>query len=520
MAKIRELIKSIKEQDKSGDKMTLKEYISYAVANFGFGTLGVMSGGYLMLFYTAIGIDVAAAGSIVAATKIWDSVNDPICATIIDNCNSSKGKFKRFLTPLVPFLSILSVLMFIDPPTSSSSIKIVICSTVYVIWETINTFVSISFQSMQAVISRDLQERSNYITFANLGGKLSGAIPGLIPVLFDIATKHMAQSTFYTLCAVFFGALGCAGAMFSVNLKERIITPHKKQHFYHNFVTFFKNKQMILLWSANLSNIISSVGWTASSFFFIYSIGKYSVQTLVWTICGTPTFIVMMLAPIFLKHFKPRKIVIFNNLLGAACMAIMYVAGMAVGYASIAGIVIIIVMNFISSIPSGVSGIAANICSINTFDYTEWKTGDRAEATTYVVTGMLNKWIGALGAFIAGILLKKVGFVEADASSITQSTKDYLFLFYTIFQAVGMALSSIPYFFYKIDGKVLETVKADLDARRAAIAGGEAGESGSAEEVAEADAAVDSDTDREDSALPPQDDTDSAEDGSGDKDDE
>lgn len=465
MAKIRELVKSIKAQDKSGDKMTLKEYISYAVAHFGFGTLGVMSGGYLMLFYTAIGIDVAAAGTIVAVTKIWDSINDPICAMVIDNSNSPKGKFKRFLSPLIPFLSILSVLMFIDPPTNSMSIKIIICSTVYVIWETINTFCSISFQSMQAVMSSDLQERSNYITFANLGGKLSGAIPGLIPVVFDIATKHMAQSTFYTCCSVFFGLLGCAAAMFCVNLKERVIAPKQKQHFYHNFVTFFKNKQMLLLWSANLSNIIASVGWTASSFFFIYSIGKYSVQTLVWTICGTPTFIVMMLAPLFLKKFQPRKIVIFNNLLGAACLVVMYLGGMAAGYASTVGIAIIIVMNFISSIPSGVSGIAANICMINTFDYTEWQTGDRAEATTFVVTGMLNKWIGAIGAFVAGILLKKVGFVEGDGVILAQSTKDYLFLFYTLFQAAGLVLSSIPYFFYKIEGGLLDKVKADLDER-------------------------------------------------------
>ena len=312
-------------------------------------------------------------------------------------------------------------------------------------------------------MSSDLQERSNYITFANLGGKLSGAIPGLIPVVFDIATKHMAQSTFYTYCAIVFGVLGCAGAMFTVNLKERVVAPKKKQHFYHNFVTFFKNKQMLLLWSANLSNIISSVGWTAASFFFIYSIGKYSVQTLVWTICGTPTFIVMLLAPLFLKRFKPRKIVIFNNLLGALCMTLMYLGGKTVGYSSVAGIVIIIVMSFISSIPSGVSGIASNICSINTFDYTEWQTGDRAEATTFVITGMLNKWIGALGAFIAGIMLKKVGFVEGDGVILAQATKDSLFLFYTLFQAAGMALSTIPYFFYKIEGQLLDKVKADLD---------------------------------------------------------
>jgi len=470
MGSLREKIASIKNQSGGGDRMTLKEYVSYAIAHFGFGTLGVMSGGYLMLFYTAIGIDVAAAGSIVAVTKIWDSINDPICATIIDNGRGKRGKFRPFLAPLVPFLAVLSVLMFLDPPTDSLRLKIIACSLVYMVWETINTFCGISFQSMQAVMSADLNERSNYITFANLGGKLAGALPGLIPVAFDISKKYMQESSFYSICAVIFAVLGCAAALFSGNLKERVRAPKNKQRIYHNFVAFFKNKQMLLLWSANLANIISAVGWTSSSFFYIHSIGKFSVQTLVWTLTGTPTFLVMMLSPIFLKRFSPRKIVIFNNLLNAACLAAMYFSGMAVGYAGTAGIALIVIFNLIASIPSGVSGIASNICFINTFDYTEWKTGDRAEATTFVVTGILNKWVGALGTFVAGLLLKKAGFVDAPDVILSQPVKDSLFLFYSVFQAIGLVLSAIPYFFYKIEGPMLERVKRELDERRVSAA--------------------------------------------------
>ena len=477
MAKLKDTIAEVRAREQEEGRLSVKEYISYAVSNFGFGSLGVMSGGYLLQFYAAIGIAVDKAGAVIAASRVWDLVNDPIIATIIDRGKTGgpgrRGKFTRWLAPLVPFYTVAAILMFINPPVGGVSAKIAVCFAAYFIYEIFSTFAGVSFQSMQAVMSPLLDERSNYITFGNLGDKLKGALPGLIPVAFDLLTKGggarapmLRESTFYTLCAVFFCGIGGAAAMFSKNLKERVFAPKQGQRLLDNFATFFKNKYYLLLWTANLANLISAVGWTAAPFYYMHSVGNYGVQTLVWTVTGIPTFLVMLLSPLFLKRFAPRRVVIFNKLLSAGCQIAMYFACGAAGYASPLGIALLIGFFLISSIPGGVADVANNICNINTFDYTEWETGERAEATTFVVGGMLNKGVNSLGPLIAGVLLARAGFESGENVVFSQFTKDRMFLYYTVFPAVGTLLSAIPYFFYKLEGPLLDKVQADLAERR------------------------------------------------------
>jgi len=323
---------------------------------------------------------------------------------------------------------------------------------------------------MGAVMSRDINERTNYVTIGSLGGTLSGALPGLIPVLFDllVITGKIGEANYYTSGAVIFCTIGGIMAMFSKNLKERVVVP-PQEHFWDSFVTFFKNKQLILLWLTNIPNILAKVGWGTSAFFFMHSLGNWSWQTLIWTITGAPGLIVQALSPIFIKRFRPSHIVIFTNLLSAACMIIMYFSASAVGYTSKPGIFLLIAFTFITAIPGGVKNNAAGVCSLNTHDYTEWKFGKRAEATSMVVTGVLNKGIEGIGALVLGYMLEFIGFVEGEGVMQSQRTKDWLFICYIIFPAIATLLSTIPYFFFKMDGKRFEEIKAELDERRNAL---------------------------------------------------
>ena len=65
--------------------------------------------------------------------------------------------------------------------------------------------------------------------------------------------------------------------------------------------------------------------------------------------------------------------------------------------------------------------------------------------------------------------LARAGFVSGENVVFSQYTKDAMFLYYTMFPAVGTLLSAIPYFFYKIEGPLLDKVQADLAQRRAAV---------------------------------------------------
>jgi Na+/melibiose symporter-like transporter len=98
-SKLKDTIAEIRAREQEEGRLSVKEYVSYALAQFGFGSLGVMSGGYLMQFYVAIGIAVDKAGALMAASRVWDMVNDPIIATVIDKGKGRTGKFSRWLAP-------------------------------------------------------------------------------------------------------------------------------------------------------------------------------------------------------------------------------------------------------------------------------------------------------------------------------------------------------------------------------------------------------------------------------------
>ncbi|MDR0883543.1 MAG: MFS transporter [Oscillospiraceae bacterium] len=468
MGKMQEIVAEIRENERNPEKMKLKEYISYALGSFSFRSMSKMCTDYILDFYLSIGLSNKQSGMIASLTKIWDAINDPIAATIIDNRNSPKGRFKPYITPLVPLLAVMSVLMFFNPPTQTPWIKILWCVLVYICWETTNTFSSVSFQAIATVMSADQNERTNYFTIGGIGEKIADALPGLIPAVFAVVVgeEKGKASLFYGVCAVVFGVLGCSAGLFTTNLKERIAPEAKPQHVWDSFLIFFRNKQLLILWSSNISWAVSVIGWSVGIQFFRDAVGNYGIQTLLWTLTGLPAFFVSWLSPFFLKRFKPSHIVIFNNFVNAGSMLLMYIIVKNIGYATTPGIAAIVAFSLIASIPSGVSGIAARICQVNTFDYVELETGQRAEATSLVAVGMLTKGVEALGKFLFGFALDAIGYDAALGVDNSIAAKDGLFLFWAIFPAVGTLISTIPYFFFKLEGKNYEDVMAKLKARK------------------------------------------------------
>lgn len=461
MGKISDILEQIRQNEQDPEKMKLREYIGFALGELSYGSIGKLASDYLLPFYTAIGMSPGRAASIIGATKAWDAVNDPISATIIDSRKPGKhGRFKPFLAPLIPFMSLLSVLMFIRPPAQGTGM-LVWCFLTYAVWETVNTFSKISFQAIGTVMSANQQERMLYSTVGGIGSKLSGMIPGLIPFAYDIVVGGSQDSiSFFTICAILFGIIGLVG-IFTKDLKERIAPPQKQDHFWDNFVTFFKNKELILLWATDLWRFADAA---QATLFYMHALGKMSIQGLQWTLAGIPNFITTALAPWFLKKFSPVRVMIGTHVANSLCYFALYFVGKAVGYTSAAGIVSILFFTVAAWIPFGIRDVAKKILTMNTFDYTAAKTGKRAEATSMMITEMLTKFIVAIATVLSGACLTYIGFQSGDGVVQTQTTKDGLFFMFSIFPAVSNIFSIIPLLFFKLEGKEFEQRMAELEA--------------------------------------------------------
>ncbi|MDR2647587.1 MAG: MFS transporter [Oscillospiraceae bacterium] len=463
-----EYLEKIRANEQDPEKMKLKEYVGYALGSLCYGSIGHMASQYLRPFYLSLGMDPKRVGNILAGTKVYDSINDPIVALIIDNGKSKNGRFKPYLAKLVPLLALLSIFMFVKSPFGGVAATTAWCVLTYAIWETVNTFSSISFGAIGTVMSGNTEERTLYTTIGNMGQQLAGMVPGLIPFARDLTKGFLPESTFFTICAVIFAGIGVATGMFTKNLKERISPPEKQAHFWDSFVTFFQNKYLILLWSSTLSAIIGNAG--NAYMFYQYALGSTSLQGIQWALAGAPHFLAVALAPVLLKRFRPSRIIIGCNLLNAVCYFVMYGAANAVGYQSTLGIIFIMCFSVIAWVPFGIGDVARNILQMNTFDYTALKTGKRAEATSLMVTGMLTKWAGALTELVVAGSLVYIGFKSGDSVVQTEATKQGMFFMFSIFPAIGSVLTVIPMLFFNLEGDEFKRRIAALEAEKIARA--------------------------------------------------
>ena len=458
--KVREVIGQIRENEKDPARMKRREYVGYALGELSYGSIGKLATDYLLPFYTAIGMEPGLAASVIAATKAWDAVNDPIAATIIDNRRSGQhGRFRPFLAPLIPFMSLLSVLMFLRPPFQGTGM-LVWCFLSYAAWETVNTFSKISFQAIGTVMSADQQERTLYSTIGGIGSKLSGMIPGLIPFAYDFFVGGDHNSvTFFTVCAVIFAAIGLVG-IFTKDLKERIAPPDERKRFRDNFAAFFKNKELILLWATDLNRFGDAAQQTL---FYMHALGKMSVQGIQWTVAGIPNFIATALAPWFLKRLRPTRVIIGTHAVNVVLHFALYFLGKAVGYKTPAGIACILIFTVAAWIPYGIRDVAKKILTMNAFDYTAAKTGKRAEATSLMITEMLTKLVVAAATLISGALLTAIGFQKGDGVVQTEATKDGLFFMFSVIPAIANIFSILPMLFFKLEGKEYERRMAEAE---------------------------------------------------------
>ena len=456
----KDTLQQIRENEKDPEKMKLKEYIGFALGELSYGSIGKLATDYLLPFYTALGMDADRAAGIIAATKAWDAINDPITATILDNRKPGKnGRFKPFLAPLVPVMAALSVLMFIRPPFQGTGMMIW-CLATYAIWETINTFSNISFQAIGTVMSADQKERTLYSTIGGIGNKLSGMIPGLIPFVYDaFAGGNHSSVSFFTICAVIFGVIGLVG-IFTKDLKERITPPKNQEHFFDNFVTFFKNKELFLLWATDLNRLADAAQGTM--FYMHALVNGMKWQGVQWTVAGIPNFIATALAPWFLKRWRPTRVMIGTHIANCLCYFALYFLGKAVGYATPMGIFLVLFFTVAAWIPYGIRDVAKKILTMNTFDYTGAKTGKRAEATSLVITGVLTKLLIAGAMVFSGYCLTRIGFVSGEGIVQSQATKDGLFFMFSIFPAVANIFSIIPLLFFKLEGAEFDRRMAEL----------------------------------------------------------
>lgn len=135
----------------------------------------------------------------------------------------------------------------------------------------------------------------------------------------------------------------------------------------------------------------------------------------------------------------------------------------------------------------GPNGYLPMVMTADIVDYQEWKTGKRTEGTQFAILSMSNKLSNALSVSLGIMFIGVIGYNAATyaqvsavgvqgsaenlasiAGYITNDMQNKAWIIYFMLPGLCMLASSLLMFFYKIDKKTKDQMRAELALRRAA----------------------------------------------------
>lgn len=165
--------------EKVKSKVRPSEKISFASFFFGQGLIYAFAGGtYLLLFLTDYAlINPFVIAALLLVGKIWDAINDTLFGIIVDKTRFKSGnKYKPWLWIATFAVPILMLVMFCVTPSMSMTLRIVIFSIGYFLWDTAYTICDAPAFALVTSMTDDVKERVKLTTFANVGGVIATGI--------------------------------------------------------------------------------------------------------------------------------------------------------------------------------------------------------------------------------------------------------------------------------------------------------------------------------------------------------
>lgn len=462
-----------------------KERVAYilktAVGGIGLGKYDIGSDFHLYKIY---GISPTQLSKANAGLGIYDMLNDPLSAMIIDNMRSRWGKFKPFqILALIPsmamgFFNCILPLIAMNMNFDAST-KLWVWMFIAYASETVNAFFG-GGGYIDNVFTPNTQERTSLLVAAKFVSELGSKFPSqLAGVIFDLIENNKLHlnivKTFVIMKTFWWIIANVPNIWWVLVSKERVPQSEKPPHPIKGFLSVFRNKPLLIY---TLSGFIDDINVGTSESLYYSDVLKFNSIGVVGGIAGSPiSYISYPLTAKLRKKFSTKTLWIFGRGSQIISDTLFLLVGLIGGKENglyrrkIPMTVAFSIGNCITMVFYATRKIIASEINYETLDYCEWKNGYRVEATIGLVTGYINKVKNIILQIINAYLLERWAGYQAGFDKV--HTVDTMFkMFIAAFgpRLIFDYLCMIPMFFYNIDAKTREKMYADLEKTRAATA--------------------------------------------------
>ena len=445
------------------EKLTTGVIWAYSIPRIGFGIMGLLFGTYLMKFSTdVLLIAPAAMGALIAASRIWDGVSDPLAGYLSDGTHSRFGRRRIWLFMSSVPMS-LGLIMIWSPPTSLEGVMLIAwMGLALFVYETASTAFFVPHGALGVELTPNYHERTRLYGYSHMIGAL-GSLLGLISLyLMDSGEDKRLWAIILSSIAGFCICAMVLGSTFV--LPERADFQNRgSENPFRSFTDVFRNKHARLLLIVYAIETFggATIGLLVSYIVaYVIPMENVPVDSSVFFISVLVFYFVpqFAFAPLWIKlsTYTGKK-----NLWAAS----MWISALVfVGYFfALNSYIMIWLLTFILGTSGGIGAVVAPAISADIIDYDEYLTGERKEGTYYAVWNMVRKGAASLTAIITGFVLQWVGF-EPNVEQ-TETTKIVFRSLFALMPAGGYMIGALVFTRFSFNEKEHSDVRRVLATR-------------------------------------------------------
>ncbi len=421
-----------------------------------FGIMSLLFGTYLMKFATdVLLIAPAAMGTIIAGSRLWDAVSDPLAGYLSDRTRSRLGRRRIWMfAAAVPMAFGLFAIW--SPPLSLGPGALVVWMAVaLVFYETASTAFWVPHGAAGMELTPNHHERTRLWGWRHMIG-VGGMMLGLVSLQF----MNMAEDkrlVAFVISAVASVSVAIVVLWSTWRLPERADyqgrggkSPVK------SLTDVFRNphSRLVLVIYGIETFGAASVGMLVP-YLVEYVVPMQSQMVPILLTYTVPQF---LFAPLWMRLSRT----VGKKRLWLWSMAVTSVAFLSFLPIESPGLAIYLVA-FMLGTAGGIGAVVAPSINADIIDYDEYLTGERKEGSYIAVWNLVRKSAGSAIAFVTGLVLQSSGFEPNVVQS--EEAKFAIRALFCLLPASCYAIGTLLLVRYRLGEKEHAEIRAVLDAR-------------------------------------------------------